>query len=196
MQRDALVRVQATGSYGSVFSVGEDGVCEVGLIDPVADDYSLKLPQPTLEELPWPPAGAEAALIERLALFHLRVRRGMDVDHAFEAYLGRNEGGDLELWFAPGASRAERCVTLDERGEGLVREALVGLRLDAWRSGGGATPSLGSWSWSAEVIGDGMGMVGYGRAVAAEGLAGVVAALARLGLPVECAPGDGPRACL
>ena len=86
MQRDALVRVQATGSYGSVFSVGEDGVCEVGLIDPVADDYSLKLPQLTLEELPWPPAGAEAALIERLALFHLRVRRGMDVDHACLLY--------------------------------------------------------------------------------------------------------------
>ena len=51
MQRDSLVHVAATGGYGSVFEVDDKGVCEVGLIDPCADDYSLRVPAHALIEI-------------------------------------------------------------------------------------------------------------------------------------------------
>ena len=74
MQRDSLVHVAATGGYGSVFEVDDKGICEVGLIDPCADDYSLRVPAHTLVEIE--PVGRDQMdeLLGALALFHLGVR--------------------------------------------------------------------------------------------------------------------------
>ena len=106
MQRDSLVYVPAAAAYAIVFAASDDGVCEVGLIDPGADDYSLSVPTASVE--PMEPAGPEnvADLAAQLAVLHLRVSRGIDVARSFEAFVGRAESGSLELWFSRGSSRA------------------------------------------------------------------------------------------
>ena len=74
MQRDSLVYVPAAAAYAIVFAASDDGVCEVGLIDPGADDYSLSVPTASVE--PMEPAGPEsmADLAAPLAVLHLRRR--------------------------------------------------------------------------------------------------------------------------
>ena len=71
MQRDSLVHVAATGGYGSVFEVDDKGVCEVGLIDPCADDYSLRVPAHALIEIESVGKDQLDELLDALALFHL-----------------------------------------------------------------------------------------------------------------------------
>ena len=51
VQRDSLVYVPAAAAYAIVFAASDDGVCEVGLIDPGADDYSLSVPTASVEPM-------------------------------------------------------------------------------------------------------------------------------------------------
>lgn len=199
MQRDSLVHVAATGGYGSVFEV-QDGVCEVGLLDPTAEEYSLMVPQTALEELDSATDADRRELLARLALLHLRVTRGLLARDGFELYVGRNEDDAFELWFAQGLARTQRVATLDADAAANLTEALLPLGLDAWEGGG--APCLDGWGWSLELVGAGMGQAAYGTAPAAcadadagacEGLRDLVLALAGLGLPVEWRP-DGPHA--
>ena len=199
MKRDSLVHVAATGGYASVFEVS-DGVCEVGLIDPLADDYSIRVPQGGLEEMEPATDADRERLLGRLVLLHLRVSRSLDLRRGFEAYVSRNEDDDLELWFAAGTSRAERSMVLDPtRGASLV-DAVRPLALDAWADGGTGpdVATLDGWGWSVQMVGGGMGQAAFGHPDPADpddvpaGLHGLVDALSGLGLPV-CWGDDGPR---
>ena len=194
MQRDSLVYVPAAAAYAIVFAASDDGVCEVGLIDPGADDYSLSVPTASVE--PMEPARPEnmADLAAQLAVLHLRVSRGIDVARSFEAFVGRAESGSLELWFSRGSSRATLLAELDPAAEKSLRSALEGLDLGPWSSGGPARePSLDDWGWSVQAVGARLGAQGYGRAVAPAGLEALVSTLRSLGAPVSWGA-DGPVA--
>lgn len=194
VQRDSLVYVPAAAAYAIVFAASDDGVCEVGLIDPGADDYSLSVPTASVE--PMEPAGPEsmADLAAQLAVLHLRVSRGIDVARSFEAFVGRAESGSLELWFSRGSSRATLLAELDPTAEKSLRSALEGLDLGPWSSGGPArTPSLDDWGWSVQAVGARLGTQGYGRAAAPAGLEALVSTLRSLGAPVSWGT-DGPVA--
>ena len=194
MRRDSLVHVAATGGYGSVFEV-HDGVCEVGLIDPTADEYSVTVPQSAVQEMSPVRDSARAGLLGHLVLFHLRVNWRLRLAWSFEAFVGRGEDGDLELWAACGTSRPRRVATLTPQEASLLTASLAGLSLDAWEPGrAGAAPSLDGWGWSTELIGAGMGQSAYGSCPSGpEGMPAVVEALASLGLPVSWTD-RGPRA--
>lgn len=206
MRRDSLVHVAATGGYGSVFEV-HDGVCEVGLIDPTADEYSVTVPQSAVQEMSPVRDSARAGLLGHLVLFHLRVNWRLRLAWSFEAFVGRGEDGDLELWAACGTSRPRRVATLTPQKASLLTASLAGLSLDAWEPGrAGAAPSLDGWGWSTELIGAGMGQSAYGscpsgekngsplpEGAVPEGMPAVVEALASLGLPVSWTD-RGPRA--
>ena len=194
VQRDSLVYVPAAAAYAIVFAASDDGVCEVGLIDPGADDYSLSVPTASVE--PMEPAGPEnmADLAAQLAVLHLRVSRGIDVARSFEAFVGRAESGSLELWFSRGSSRATLLAELDPAAEKSLRSALEGLDLGPWSSGGPArTPSLDDWGWSVQAVGARLATQGYGRAAAPAGLEALVSILRSLGAPVSWGI-DGPVA--
>jgi hypothetical protein len=194
VESESLVYVPAASSYASVFAVGENGVCEVGLIDPGADDYSLRVPMSALEEMEEVGADRVGELAERLALLHLRVRRGMDTPCAFEVFVGRSEEGGLELWFSRGLTGARHVRDLDEREERELAGALCSVDLAPWRRGGPEKPpSLDVWSWSMQAIGAGLGVAGYGRGAAPEGLASLVGLLSSFGLDVAWGD-DGPYA--
>lgn len=198
MERDSLVRVPAAGCYGSVFEV-QDGMCEVGLLDPTAEEYSVMAPQVALEELEPATDADRERLVLRLALAHLRVTRGLLAKDGFELYVGRNEDDALELWFGQGLARTKKVATLGAEQSAPLTRALLGLRLDAWEKG--SAPSLDGWGWSVELVGAGMGQAAHGTALgsagadagACEGLRGLVLALHGMGLPVAWRQ-DGPHA--
>ena len=168
MRCDSLVHVSATGGYGSVFEV-HDGVCEVGLIDPTADEYSVTVPQSAVQEMDPVRDSARAGLLGHLVLFHLRVNWRLRLAWSFEAFAGRGEDGVLELWAACGTSRPRRVATLSPQEESLLTASLAGLSLDAWAPGrAGAAPSLEGWGWSTELIGAGMGQSAYGSCPSGE----------------------------
>ena len=118
MRHDSLVHVAATGGYGSVFEV-HDGVCEVGLIDPTADEYSITVPQSAVQEMDPVGDSARAALLGHLVLFHLRVNWRLRLALSFEAFAGREEGGALE--------RVGEGETAVELGRGHVRVGVGGV---------------------------------------------------------------------
>ena len=130
MQRDSLVHVAATGGYGSVFEVDDKGICEVGLIDPCADDYSLRVPAHTLVEIE--PVGRDQMdeLLGALALFHLGVRHGIRTARSFELFVGKNEEAVLELWFSSGIAAPRRLTELDGPSERALIAALAGKFVD------------------------------------------------------------------
>lgn len=206
MRRDSLVHVAATGGYGSVFEA-HDGVCEVGLIDPTADEYSITVPQSAVQEMDPVGDSARAGLLGHLVLFHLRVNWRLRLALSFEAFAGREEDGALELWAACGTSRPRRVATLSAREESHLTTSLAALSLDAWAPGqAGAAPSLDGWGWSTELVGAGVGQSACGSCPSGEkdgqplppgavpeGLPAVVEALAGLGLPVAWTE-RGPRA--
>ena len=189
MQRDSLVHVAATGGYGSVFEVDDKGVCEVGLIDPCADDYSLRVPAHALIEIESVGRDQLDELLDALALFHLGVRHGIRTAKSFELFVGKNEEAALELWFSSGIAAPKRLAELDEPSERALLGALAGLDLDPWLHGGrsaaGQDVSLEGWSWSLELIGGGKGSSGFGRGVAPAGLAALCVTLTELGVPIR-----------
>ena len=150
---------------------------------------------------------ARVGLLGHLVLFHLRVNWRLRLAWSFEAFVGRGEDGDLELWAACGTSRPRRVATLTPQEASLLTASLAGLSLDAWEPGrAGAAPSLDGWGWSTELIGAGMGQSAYGscpsgekngsplpEGAVPEGMPAVVEALASLGLPVSWTD-RGPRA--
>jgi len=199
MQRDSLVHVAATGGYGSVFEVDDKGICEVGLIDPCADDYSLRVPAHTLVEIE--PVGRDQMdeLLGALALFHLGVRHGIRTARSFELFVGKNEEAVLELWFSSGIAAPRRLTELDGPSERALIAALAGLDLDPWLHGGhgaeGQDVSLEGWSWSLELIGGGKGSSGFARGVAPAGLSFLCVTLTELGVPIRWEGGaTGPVA--
>lgn len=202
MERDSLVHVAATGGYGSVFEV-TDGVCEVGLIDPTADEYSLRVPVSAVEEMEPAQDADRGRLLGHLALVHLRVNRRLDLARTFEVFVGADEEGGLELWFGSGTSRPARVSVLSPGERDSLTDALGALALDGWAAGGpvGAPADLGGWGWSLQMVGGGLGQAAYGRAAAGEagsagvpaGLRDLVGTLAALGLPVAW-QNDGPAA--
>ena len=194
VESDSLVYVPAAASYASVFAVGENGVCEVGLIDPGADDYSLRVPMSALEEMEEVGVERMSELTDRLALLHLRVRRGVDTPRAFEVFVGRSEEGELGLWFSRGVSSACHVCDLDEGRERELSSALCSVDLSSWRRGGPEQPpSLDVWSWSMQAIGGGLGVAGYGRGGSPDGLDVLVELLSSFGLAVAWGE-DGPYA--
>ncbi len=192
MERDALVRVAATGGYGTVFSV-EDGACEVALIDPQAEEDFLTVPQAMVEVLEWAYPESMGELASRLALLHLRVSRGGVATRGFEAFVGRTEEGMLELWWATDNHRARRVLSLDGVQENALATSLGALDLEPWEHGGARPAQPGGWHWSLECAGAGLGASGFGHAGAPAELGGVVYALADLGLPLIWDDVEGPR---
>ncbi|WP_143803049.1 hypothetical protein [Olsenella urininfantis] len=186
MERDSLVHVAATGGYGSVF--GEtDGVCEVGLLDPLADDYSLRVPSSQLTLLEDALPDGLPGLLEGLSLFHLRVGRGLDVDASFELFLGRDEEGLYGLWFSRGLERARQLASVSWEGLSGFRSCVGALDLGAWHDGGPSCGgcSLDAWGWSLELAGAGLGASAFGREAAPGGLRELCRVLARLGAPIS-----------
>ncbi|KXB63958.1 hypothetical protein [Olsenella sp. DNF00959] len=183
MERDALVRVAATGGYGTVYSV-EEGVCEVALIDPQAEEDFLSVPQAMVEPLERAYPESMGELAGRLALLHLRVSCGAAAGGGFEAFVGRTEDDALELWWAEGNHRARRVSHLEGGQASALASALRGLDLEPWEHGGGAPARPGGWHWSLECAGASMGASGFGHDGAPEGLRDVVEALAGMGLPL------------
>ncbi|OFK23569.1 hypothetical protein [Olsenella sp. HMSC062G07] len=199
MQVDSLVHIPAAGGYGSVMGLGEDGSVEVELIDPGADDFSLRLPLANVGELEHARDADLEALARSLALLHLRVSRALDLDRSFDLYVGRTEDAALDLWFGGGRRRPRRLRTLSAAEGEALASTLAKLALDAWRHGGPRedTRTLDGWGWSCEVIGGGRGASGFGRQRPFEGMEGLCDVLMRLGAPIgweDDAPGAVPRA--
>jgi len=189
IERDSLVHVAAASCYGSVFGIDDQGVCEVGLIGPEVDDYSLRLPLASLTEIEPAEPDQLGQVIDQLALLHLRVRQGIQVARAFQVFVGRNEDLDLEVWFASGVGSPHRALGLDSAQEAALGRSLRDLGLEAWawrptRKAQVADVSLDTWSWALELIGAGRGLSAFGRGRGPEGLRGLCGLLADWGLPL------------
>lgn len=194
MKTDDLVYVSAAGCYASVFEQTDEGLCEVGLIDPRADDYSLTVPASTLVAVE--DAGLEDMdrVARELVLLHLRINHGFEFDRSLHLYVGRREDADLDVMMSIGPKTPVLIARWGEVERVALEGALSSFDLPAWRDGGGLAPALDGWGWSMQVIGAGMGCSGFGHNGWPASLERLIATLGTLGIPVCWCDGDGPHA--
>lgn len=190
MHADSIVRVQATGSYGSVFEIGENGICEVGLIDPLADDYSLMVPLSGLDELAKPVGAERQRLIDELALLHIEINKPRWEGY-IELFVGRSEEGTMKLWFEnrsmiKGTKFTVSDRALDEVQVQDLKQVLSNFDLSECRGEDAYSEGiLDGWSWSAEFIGAGFAQSGLGHNVAPTAFFDLIHVLEQFGLPID-----------
>lgn len=202
-----LVRLNANGSFGLLLGSDETDSCEVELLGPEEEEYSIRVPRANLllQEMIGPgdaQAARKAAL--RATFVRLDVGWGIQVPRAFTAYFGRNEDQKLELWYEGGLRHAERVAALAYASgqQRSLLEALAELVQDAnapqesslATDSGAASLSLDGWRWSLELFAGSHGLTAQGSNAAPDSLRRLVESLGELGCGCAWdAQEDAPR---